>query len=277
MITTVGKTFIKRYLAGKAGTAAGAISLGIGDVAAQASDTSLQFEFARIPVALTEYDFVDDKLVFKGSVPAEIAGKIYEIGLWTDEINALAGNQGSRLVTSFESDSEEWTSGTFDTNTVRIGPDSLKHTPSASTTTTSTMSNLTLDFGANSAADKFIIAYNVDNANVANIKIRFMKDVSNYYEFTITSPTSGYKFSTFTKGSATLVGTPSWEEVNELSVLTTATSGGVASVEYDGIRLEDVDTVSPEYGLIARFILASPIEKVEGSVQDIEYRLNVTA
>lgn len=277
MITTSGKTFIKRYLAGKAGTAAGAISMGIGDAAAQVADTRLQFEFSRIPVALTEYDFVDDKLVFKGSIPAEVSGKIYEIGLWTDEINTLAGNQGSRLVTTFESDSEEWTNGTFDTNTVRIGPNSLKHTPTASTTVTSTMSNLTLDFGDNSAADLFLFAYNVDNANVANIKLRFLKDSSNYYEFTITSPTAGYKFSTFAKGTATIVGVPSWEEINEVSVATTSTGGGVGSVEYDGIRIEDIDTISPEYGLIARYILPSPIEKVEGTVLDLEYRLNVTA
>lgn len=253
------------------------MSLGVGDTAAQTSDTTLEFEFARVPISLTSFDFVGDKLVFKGTIPAEVAGKIYEVGVWTDEADPQAGNQGSRLVTSFDSEAETWTNGTFDTNTVRIGADSLKHTPGASASTTSTMSNLILDFSANSSADKFVFAYNVDNANTASIKFRFMKDASNYYEFLVSAPTSGYKITTFTKGAATIVGTPDWDEIYELSVVTTSTGAGVSSVEFDGIRLEDVDTLSPTYGLIARFIPAAPIVKLEGAVFDFEYTLNVTA
>lgn len=276
MITNKGKTFIKRYLAGNAGATVGAFSIGVGATAAQASDTRLEFEFTRVPVNLTQYDFVEDKLVFKGSIPAEVAGKIYEVGIWTNEIDAAAGNQSSRVVTAFTSEDEAWTNETFETTVARIGIDSLKHTPSASTSVTSTLSALTLDFADNTASDLFVFAFNVDNANTASVKFRFMTDSSNYYEYTINTPTAGYKIQSFTKAAATIVGTPSWAEIYEVSVITTATSGGVASVEYDGIRIEDVDTVSPEYGLIARFVPASPIVKLEGEVLDFEYRLNVT-
>jgi hypothetical protein len=138
------------------------------------------------------------------------------------------------------------------------------------------MAGLSMDFIDNSSLDTFVIAYNVDNANVASAKIRFRTDASNYYEYTISAPTAGYKFSSFTKGSATVVGTPNWADINELEVLTTATAGGVASIEYDGIRIEDVDTVAPEFGLVARYVPASPIVKLEGSIQDVEYALLVT-
>lgn len=276
MITAVGRTFIKRYLAGQAGNIVGAISVGIGDTAASLNDDRLQFEFERVPVSVISYDFANDLLVFKGSLDENTSGKIYEVGIWTAEVNAAAGNQTSRIVTTFDSATEEWTNETTDTISTRIGVDSLKHTPTASTSVSSVLSGLSMDFIDSSSLDSFVIAYNVDNANVASAKVRFRTDASNYYEYTITTPAAGYHFSTFTKGSATVVGTPNWADINEIEVMTTATAGGVASIEYDGIRLEDVDTIAPEFGLVARFLPASPIVKADGVIQDIEYALLVT-
>lgn len=276
MITTTGKTFLKRYMAGQAGQMVGALSIGVGATAAALGDKRLDFEFARIPVDIIAYDFVADRLIFKGSLPEEVAGKIYEVGVWTSEVDPLAGNQASRLITTFDSNTETWTGGTFDTTTVRIGADSLKQTPAASATSSAVMSNLTLDFVDNSAADLFVLAYNVDNAFTSAIRVRLRKDATNYFEFVVNTPTTGYKISTFTKGSAAVTGTPSWDEINEIEIRTTATAGGSASVEFDGLRIEDADTTNPEYGLIARFIPASPITKDEGSVQDFEYSLAVS-
>lgn len=276
MITTTGKTFIKRYLAGQAGDMVGAISVGIGSTAAALGDTRMQFEFARVPVDVISYDFASDLLVFKGSLDETVGGKIYEVAIWTSEVNAAAGNQESRIITTFDSETESWTNGTFDSAVTRIGADSLKHTPSASGNTSSVLTGLTLDFVDNSSLDTFVIAYNVDNSFTSSIKFRFRTDASNYYEFTVSTPTTGYKFSSFTKGSATVTGAPSWADINEIEVITTATGGGAASVEFDGIRIEDVDTVAPEYGLVARFIPVTPIVKAEGIVHDVEYTLPVT-
>ena len=275
MITTLGKTFIKKYLAGQAGTLVGSISVGIGATAATAGDTTMQFEFARVPVDVTDFDFVNNQLVFKGTLDETYEGVIYEVGLWTADTNPALGSQESHLLTSFDSTSESWDTATFDA-TARIGADSLKHTPAASATSANVLSSINLDLVDYSSLDTFVLAYNVQNANTANIKIRLRTDASNYYEFTITSPTSGYKFSSFTKGSATVVGTPDWADINQIEVRTTATSGGAASVLFDGLRIEDIDSVAPEYGLIARFVPASPVTKSEGFVQDIEYALPVT-
>lgn len=275
MITATGKTFIKRYLAGHAGSVVGAISVGIGNQAAALNDSRMQFEFARVPVGVIDYDFVNDVLVFKGTLDETVGGTIHEIGLWSDEVNPSAGNQESRVVTTFDSDTEDWGASTFNATNTRIGNDSLRHTPAANGTSSSVLTNLTMDFMDNSSQDTFVVAYFVGNANTSSIRIRFRTDASNYYEYTITSPTAGYKFSSFQKGSATVTGTPSWADINEVEVRTSATAGGSASVDFDGIRIEDVDTVAPSYGLIARFIPATPIVKAEGIIQDIEYALPV--
>lgn len=277
MITDAGKTFIKRYLAGHAGTLVGAISVGIGDVAPAAGDQRLQFEFARVPVIVTDYDFEADELIFKGSLEEEIEGTIYEVGIWTSEINSAAGNQESRLITSFDSETEEWDVETFAVGgNTRIGIDSLHHTPAASTTASSMLGGIALDLVDYSSLDVFTLAYYVANANTASINLRLRTDASNYYEFTISNPTAGYKFATLSKGTAVAVGNPNWQDINEVEITTTANAGGAADVQYDGLRIEDTDTIAPEYGLVARTVLATPIVKSEGSVQDVEYALPVT-
>ena len=253
----------------------GAISIGIGDAAATINDTRLQFEFARVPVLITAYDFASDEIVFKGTLSEEVDGEIREVAVWTAETNGAAGSQESKILTSFDSADETWDVATFETTIARIGPDSLKHTPAAGATSASVLTGINLDLGDYSSQDMFVLAYNVDNANTASIKIRLRTDSSNYYEFTINTPTTGYKFAQFTKGSATVVGVPSWTDINEIEVRTTATGGGSASVEYDGLRVEDVDSVAPEYGLVARIVPVTPITKTEGIIQDIEFAIPV--
>lgn len=276
MITTQGKTFIKRYLAGQSGTLAAALSVGIGNAAANLGDSRMQFEFARIPIVVTDYDFAADRLVFKGTLDEEIEGTIYEVGLWTDEVNSASANQESRLLTSFDSATEDWDIETFDTANTRIGIDSLKHTPAASAVSASLLTGITLDLVDFTSLDTFVLAYYVGNANTGSVKIRLRTDSANYYEFTVNAPTAGYKFASFQKGTATVVGTPSWADINEIEVRTTAAAGGAAAVQYDGLRIEDVDSIAPDYGLIARFVLATPTVKAEGTVQDFEYALPVT-
>lgn len=276
MITTRGKTFIKRYLAGKGESAVGAMSVGIGNAAAAAGDERMQFEFARVPVTVTDFDFVNDQLVFKGTLDEEVGGTIYEVGLWSDEVNPSAGSQESRILTTFDSASENWDVETFDTANTRIGVDSLKHTPAANTSVSSILSGITIDLSDFTSLDTFTLAYFVGNANVSGFRIRLRTDASNYYEYLVSTPTAGYKFSNFTKGSATVVGTPDWANINEIEVRTGALASGSASIQYDGLRIEDVDSVAPEYGLIARFVPAAPIVKEEGIVQDFEYALPVS-
>lgn len=290
MITTEGKIHLKRYMAGYTPAIARSFAFGIGATAETLGDRSLNAETSHTTVALVTYDFVNDKLVFKSSIPEDYVGKIYEVGLYSLEADPVGGQYGSRLISTFDSGSETWvepTTGAIASYTTlpiddagavhRVGLDALLHTPALSTSSTSTLRDVDLDFSENSAADEFVFALNVANANTASVEYRFLTDTSNYYRFVITTPvtTSGYKIVTAAKSTAIVVGSPSWADISEIRVITTSKASGASSVAHDAIRMEDRDYANLDYVLVARKVLATPITKIAGKAQDVEYSLDI--
>lgn len=275
MITTEGKQVIRRYLGKQVPSIAEAIVFGVGGTTESASDTSLAFEVGRIQVLLTTYDFVNDAIIFKGSVPDDFVGTIYEVGIYSRYDDATAGSYGSRAITTFDSDSETWSAGTFTTVATRIGPDSLNLAPAANGTATANISNLTLDFSGNSGADQFILAYNNGNTNASTVAFRFKTDASNYYTFSVSNPSAGYQITNFNKSSAVATGTPNWSNITQVEVSVSSKASGASSVDFDAIRLEDRDYVNPDYVLVARKVI-TPVTKLDGQSQDIEFILDVT-
>lgn len=282
MITDDGKIHIKRYLAGFTPSIAQSISFGIGNSVEATTDTKLQFEVAKDDVRLTSYDFVNDKLIFKANVPDEFDGIIYEAALYSMSTDSLAGESASKLISTFDSDTEVWVdattgvTGTYFGATSRIGGDSLRHTPAASGTKTDKMENIFLNLSGHSGADKFVFAFNVGNAFTSSIQFKFLTDVSNFYTITFGAQTAGYKILEAAKSTATVTGTPSWENITEIRVTTNSTAGGAAAVDYDGLRIDDQDTVNPEYVLVAREVLSTPFVKQIGMTQEIEFSLDVS-
>jgi len=276
MITTKGKLIVKRYLAKQIADIARSISVGVGQTAESTSSTLLQFEMGRSDINIVSFDYVNNKLVFKASIPQELSGKIYEVGIWSQPTSTAAGNYTSRLLTSFDSASEVWSTGTFQSANARLGADALRLAPSASATAVSAMTNLFLDLSGNSGADQFNIAYYNGNAFTANFKVRFKTDASNYYTIQVTSPATGYQVSVVNKSAATTTGAPSWANITSIEVEVVATSGGAAAFDFDGLRIEDTDTIDSNYVLVARELLGSPVTKVAGRVMDIEFSLPVT-
>lgn len=276
MITVNGKLQIKRYLAKQATDIARSISIGIGPVAESSGHTALQFEIGRADIALVSYDYVNNKLVFKSSIPQEMSGKIYEVGLWSSPTSTAAGSYTSRLLTTFDSSGEIWSTGSYQTANARIGVDSLRLTPAASATVVTALTDSFVDLSGNSGADVFTIAYYNGNANVANFKVRLKTDNSNYYTITVTSPSTGYQISTVAKSAAVATGNPSWADITSIEVEVVAGAGGSASIDFDGIRIEDTDTIDPNYVMVSRELLGAPVTKVAGRVMDIEFSLPVT-
>jgi hypothetical protein len=100
-----------------------------------------------------------------------------------------------------------------------------------------------------------------------------MTDASNYYSYSLATAV-GYKLIKATKGSASVTGAPNWANITEIRIITTA-AAGTANVEFDAIRIEDVDSVSLDYILVARKVLAVPFTKTDGMSQDTEFSLDV--
>lgn len=279
MITGNGKIHIKRYLAGFVPNVVQSIAYGIGTRATAGADNRLQFETGRVNLSLTTVDMAANKIIYKAQLPEYEAGRIYEVGIYSVPADMVAGEFGSRLISSFDSDSEEWTntsdgSPAFYSNTFsRIGEDSLRHTPGASTAQTSTLTQLSMDLEGYSGSDRFVLAFNVGNENTAGITVRFMTDSSNYYDFNMGAQTTGYKFAEWQKADAVVTGSPNWATITQIQVITTATAAGPAQVDFDGIRVEDIDTVNPEYVMISREVLGTPYIKQEGRIQEVEFAL----
>jgi hypothetical protein len=238
--------------------------------------SALQFETGRADIILVSYDYVNNKIVFKTTLPQEMSGKIYEVALWSQNQSTSAGEFTSKLLTTFDSAGEVWSAGSFQTTNARLGVDALRFTPAASATVVGALNDLFIDLSGNSGADQFSVAYYNGNANVANFKIRFKTDNANYYTIQVTSPATGYQISTVAKSAATATGNPSWASISTIEVEVVAGAGGAAAIDFDGLRIEDTDTIDPNYVMVAREVLVTPVTKVAGRVMDIEFNLPVT-
>lgn len=252
------------------------IAFGVGTSSESLSDVRLQFETERSDIALTSFDFVNNKLIFKGPVPDDFSGKIQEIGLYSMAASSIGS---SIMISSFDSQTEDWMTGssnpTFTTANARIGDDSLNHSPAASGSSTSTLGNILLDLSEYSAADIFNIAFSNNNANASSISFKMKSDDSNYYTYTIGAPATGYQFATLSKGSGTVTGSPDWGNITSIDVTTNAKASGAANVDFEGLRMEDTDTINPDYILVARKVLATPYIKQPNMTQEVEFSLDI--
>lgn len=263
MITTTGKTTIFRYLAGYLPKVAQSISVGIGSTAENVNDTRLSFEMKRVDVLLTSIDIVNDKIIYKGRLPQEFEGKIYEVGLWYGAPAQTTG--GSQLIVSFDSQSEAWSTPTWNTALARIGSDALQVAAGAS----STLTDIFIDMSVYSNADQIALAYSADAA-ITTMTVQFRTDDSNYYSYTFTAAT-GYEVKSFNKTAMSATGTPDWSNITSIVV----SAAGSGNAVFDGIRVEDNDTLMTDYGLVARSVLVSPVTKTNDSEMDLEYALEI--
>lgn len=275
MITTEGKLHIKRYLAGIVPSISNSIHFGIGGKAEAVGDITLHFEVESSDITVISYDFTNDKLVFKASIPTTLAGKVYEAALF-----AGPPRSGSKLLTTFDSDTETWVTGggapTFDSTNTRIGIDSLRLTQALSTTSTSVMGDIAFDLSNNAGSDKFVIAFNNTNTNLNTLVVRFKTDVSNYYTLTITNPASGYVIAEVLKSAATVTGSPSWASITSIEIAANSKAAGSSTVDLDAIRIEGISYIEPGSVMVSRELQASPFTKTSGKVQEMEFSLDVS-
>lgn len=276
MITNDGKVWLKRYLASGGRSLASSMAVGLNNTAEVVTSTRLDLEVARVGLDIISYDFVNNRLVFKATLPTELEATIYEIGLFTYMYNTLAYGFGSRTLVKFNQTEENWSGATWSTSTYRLGLDSLQHSLAASGTSTATLTQ-PFSLGGYSSTDRFLIGANLSTTNVASLRYRFLTDSTNYYDIIVnTGFATGYKVYEVAKGAATATGSPNWDTIAQLQVTATASAGGAVVVNHDALRIEDVDTVNPDYLMFARTRLTTPIVKKAGVTREIEYGVPIT-
>ena len=274
MITNVGKDEIRSRIVGSG--LFSTMAFGIGSTPPAASDRSLEYEFARVPVSLVTYDYVNEKIIVKATLPETLSGRITEVGVYSPGSESYGYNFNSRNLIVFDSADEQWTNSTWVTSGVRIGADALRQAPAANATILSETVSLYADMSGDSGDDKILVAVNVGNSNTANIKLRLGTDSSNYYEFTATNPATGFRILSFTKGNAVSVGNPNWSTIYYIAVSTTSKAAGASQTTFEGIRVEDAEQTERGFSLIARAVVPEIIKPL-GKSQDIEYAFEVNA
>lgn len=268
VITDMGKRAILRYIAGQIPGLATGIGIGTGATAASATDTELDFEVEKVLVELGTVDYDNEIILFKGTIPQESVYDIYEVGLWSETEESI-----ENFLTAFESADEEWSVGTFDTTNARIGGDALRLTAAASATTTSRLTDVTIDLTEYKFSDKMKLAYTLTGA-MGNLTVRLMKDDTNYYSAVIGSHSAGYNVKTLNKGDFTSTGSPDWSDITMIELSIVGGTGG-ATVDFDGFRIKG-EEVPTEDTLISRAVLGAPVLKTDIAAMDIEYSLGVS-
>lgn len=276
MITDEGKIYIKGYLGGQTPSIAQSIALGLGNAAPLGTDAKLQFEIEREDISLSSYDFNSDTIVFKCPILSIDSGLVYEIGLYGSPASAA---DAAMLVSTFDSETEEWlTDGldpVFNDTATRAGDDSLNMTPALSTTSTAVLSDLGLDLSTFTNADKFVLAYNVGNANTSTITLKLLTDDANYYSLSY-PVANGYNINEVAKSAAVPTGTPDWSVINEIQMVVTSKASGSSNINFDALRIDIASPSDPSNVLIAREVLSPAFVREVNKSQELEFRLAVS-
>ena len=151
---------------------------------------------------------------------------------------------------------------------------------SSSTSTREYIANINpMDFSGYSVNDSLTIAYKKVDNNVTKIRVKFYSSDTQYYYADFT-PASGSGDRIQSVSMSTVFGNtsssaPDPTNITKVGIEVTAGSGGPSTVYFDGLRINDEDTFDPQYGLIARSVLTTPITKPSGRPVDIEYKLQL--
>lgn len=249
MITNAGMSEIGNTLAQRLGTH---IAIGVGDGAAAAGDSDLQFEVWRGLVETRAFDPSTNTIYLKTSVPAEYEGRVLEVGLLASGIN----ESESTMITTVDQASESWTGGTWVTNNVRIGSDGI-----ALNGGTVTLTGITSNLSSFGPKD-FIQIASWSSGSVTAPTLRLYSDDTSYFQTTISAP-GGFNVTSVAIEDLAVTGSPDLSNISELTI-----SGN--SVTIDAIRAVKLGGDSR---LIKRNIVSN--QKIAGVPMDIEVAISI--
>ena len=295
-LTISGRALLVKSLLGLIPSIGGSIAVGVDNTANPSPNSdnlidlnSLSFAIAESPVNIATVGTANsrDALVFKTTLEDSAKYTIYEVGLYPEKFVDQITGFTDVLILNGESD-DAWkvnissteyllsdriaeTSGSRIVNTgsnYRIGDEAALVDASQTIYTTSFINN----FSAYSQLDVFKIAGYASGSTTVTIK--FMKSDATYYSKQWSIASSGYKILSVNKNdfTATIASGASldWSDVVKISI-----TAGSASFIFDGMKFDDADSLSTNYGLISRAALSTPLQKKAGEPLTIEYYLAV--
>lgn len=260
MITSNGRVQHLSLLAGKAFSFADRFVLGASPVVLDRSATDLDFTWGSFPITDSIVDHELQQVVFYGTIPAEVAGQIEEIGLATiDEAVVSSGRPINR--TFFFGADEGWGPSeeeeiTYHSDNTKMGIESL-HWESIEPEQTVLLQGLGLDISGVSMIKSRIVA---DESTEIELSF-FSNDVENASK--VISLTTGENLIKFSRDELTR--TESFSTQNIVSVQIRVISGS-GNLSLDCLILSNLNNG----GLVMREIPANPITKTGGSTMEVE-------
>lgn len=273
VITNNGKASILDAVAGKSAGFASSIVVGIGDTAATANDTALEYAISGNDVNAVIVDYVNEKIFFKATLPSNDSYEIHELGCfsinYTGAQNAFGA--GNIVLVNFDENvvwNDSVGTSTRDATHSRVGTTSVQY---SSFSSAKGYMELFTDLSILPSTATFDLAYYTNGAS--SVKLRFKADDANYYEGAYVS-SNGYHINKLAISSFTATGTPSWANITQLEVEAAGTS---ATIALDTLRY----TVSNQSeainaNLLSHVILDTPQRKLPGVSMDVEYMLELS-
>jgi hypothetical protein len=285
VVTKYGKRFLTSFLAGRDSFSSKSMAFGIDNTAAADTDTRMGFEFYRTPILFgstdiqTANDINTYAVVYKATIPQDVAGYITEVGIYPEFKQSLS-SYDSKFLGDFDNQLD-WTNTPLITEEgARVGQYLLNMSSNGTSEKEYKSSVQPIDLSGYSINDTIRLAYLKNDANLSSITIKFYSSSLDYYSVTITPASgTGYKLSSditldslFSNASTSNVDA---SNITQIGIVITPTSGQSTSVGLDVLRINDEDTFNPDFGLISRSILSTPLVKLAGRQVDVEYRLDL--
>jgi hypothetical protein len=285
VITKYGKRFLTNFLAGRDSFSSKSMAFGIDSTSALDTNTRLGFEFYKTPVLFgstdiqTLNDITTYSIVYKATIPQDVAGYITEVGLYPEYKESLS-SYDSKFIADFDNQLDWTNTPLITTTSARVGQYLLNMSSNGTSAKEYKTNVQAIDLSGYSVNDTLKLAYVKNDVNLQNIIIKFYSSPLDYYSVTV-SPESGtgYKISSdipldnLFSNSSTLNVDPS--NINQIGITITPVSGQSTSAGLDALRINDEDTFDPNFGLISRSVLSTPLVKLAGRQVDVEYRLDL--
>lgn len=263
IITDAGERRVLEHLAGKLNVFAEAIGIGVMNNTPIKADTQLGFQVDKFPITVASPDYASNKVIYKAQIPAQLSFDIYELGLWGIDANL---DNVSKMLFTFETDVETWSTGTYSASNSRVGEVAL--TFPVTTTATTTISNLNLNLNQLAGLDEFAVA--AYSTGTCNLILRFHTAELDYFQVS-GSKSPGYTVTRIPK-TPSVTGSPDWANIISVDVIVESLSD---TIYLDGIQMNSSGLLNKPV-LISRALLDTPVSKLTTEQMDIEYEFGIS-
>jgi hypothetical protein len=281
IITNFGKNLILKYLASNVSSYAGAVAVGVSPKNPSPSDYVLDYELFRIPIAYKTVNPANSSIIFKGTAGSKYIGKIYEIGLFPSLDNPASGAFQTSTLFGFDSD-ENWQNVVLrDITNARIGSSGIQMNALTNSNISVYNSLTAINLAGYSPTDVFKLAFVTFDTNCSYVTVKFTNAAGAEItgNFIPAAHTAGagnpqYQIVSLTKNTFSNQNAD-WSSIVSSTVTLYAGAGGASQVTIDGLKVVDADNLNPEYGLVSRALLGTPVVKTGVQTIDVEYSLEV--